>query len=93
MCHTLVHELCREQLKTSKELLDIATQHASLKTSTELLNIATQHASGVEAIGAAFVLGNAKASMSGGRAAPSKATVKGTRKGAKGGKKGQKWHP
>jgi hypothetical protein len=28
ICHTLVHELNREQPKTTKELLDIATQHA-----------------------------------------------------------------
>jgi hypothetical protein len=27
-CKTLVHELSRDQLKTTKELLDIATQHA-----------------------------------------------------------------
>jgi hypothetical protein len=28
-CRTLVHELSREQTKTTKELLDIATQHTS----------------------------------------------------------------
>jgi hypothetical protein len=45
MCRTLVHELGREQPKTTKELIDIATRH----TSSE------------EAVGAAFVLGNTKA--------------------------------
>jgi hypothetical protein len=29
MCHTLVHELGRRQPSTTKELLDIATRHAS----------------------------------------------------------------
>jgi hypothetical protein len=29
MCRSLVHELSREQPKTTKELLDIATRHAS----------------------------------------------------------------
>jgi hypothetical protein len=41
-CFTLVHELGREWPKTTKELLDIATRHASVE----------------EAVGAAFVLGN-----------------------------------
>jgi hypothetical protein len=77
MCHTLVHELGREQPKTTKELLDIATRHAS----------------GEEAVGAAFILGNVKVAASNDRAAPSKATVKGTRKGAKGGEKGHKRQP
>jgi hypothetical protein len=71
-CHTLVYELGREQLKTTKGLLDIATQHAS----------------GDEAIGAAFVLGNMKVAASGGRAAPFKATINSAQKGAKGSKKG-----
>jgi hypothetical protein len=70
----LVHELDREQSKTTKELLDIATRHAF----------------GEEAVGAAFILGNAKAAVSGGWATPSKDTAKGVKKGAKGGKKGQK---
>jgi hypothetical protein len=50
MCQTLVHELDHEQPKTTKEL------H----------NTATQHASGEEAVEAAFVLGNVKACASGG---------------------------
>jgi hypothetical protein len=70
---TLVHELSQEQPKTTKLLLDIVTRH----TSSE------------EAVGAAFVLGNAKAAADGGQAAPTKATIKGARKGAKGGNKGQ----
>jgi hypothetical protein len=40
VCHTLVHVLIRDQPKTTKELLDIATRHASVE----------------EAVGAAFVL-------------------------------------
>jgi hypothetical protein len=42
---TLVHELSRDQPKTTKELLDIATRHAS----------------GKETIGAIFVQGNRNA--------------------------------
>jgi hypothetical protein len=49
-CHTLVHELCHEQSKTTKELLDVASQHAS----------------GEEAVGAAFILGNTGAAANGG---------------------------
>jgi hypothetical protein len=47
-CRTLVHELGHDQPKTTKELLDITTQHAS----------------GEEAVGATFVLGNTKTTMS-----------------------------
>jgi hypothetical protein len=70
--HTLVHELSLEQPKITKELLDIATRHAS----------------GEEAVGAAFVLGDAEAVANGGQVIPTKATVKGIQKGAKGSKKG-----
>jgi hypothetical protein len=49
-------------------------------TTNELLDIATQHASGEVAV-------------SGGWAAPTKATIKSARKGTKGGKKGQKRRP
>jgi hypothetical protein len=63
-CCTLVDELGREQPKTTKELLATATRHASSK----------------EAVGAAFILGNAGAAANGGRATPTKATIKGTRK-------------
>jgi hypothetical protein len=73
-CRTLVHELDREQLKTTKELLDITTRHASSE----------------EVVGATLLLGNAGMATSGGQATPTKATVKSARKGAKGGKKGPK---
>jgi hypothetical protein len=76
-CRTLIHELGREQLKTTMELLDITTRHAS----------------GKEAVGAAFILGNAGTASSSDRAAPNKATIKRARKGAKDGKKGRKCRP
>jgi hypothetical protein len=76
-CHTLVHELGHEKAKTTKELLENATRHASSK----------------EAVGAAFILGNAGAAAKHGWAVPTKATIKGARKGTKGGKKGQKHRP
>jgi hypothetical protein len=44
MCHTLVHELSHDKPNNTKELVDIATWHAS----------------GEEAVGATFILGNAK---------------------------------
>jgi hypothetical protein len=71
-CRTLVHELGHKQPKTIKELLNIATQHASHE----------------EAIGATFTLGNTGTSVDGGRAAPTKAIIKSTKKCAKGSKKG-----
>jgi hypothetical protein len=74
MCCTLVNELGQEHPKTTKELLDITTRHAS----------------GEEAVGTTFILGNAKAAVSGGWAAPSKATIKETRKGTNCIKKGSK---
>jgi hypothetical protein len=49
-CHILVHELGREQPKTTKELVSIATRH----TSSE------------EAVEATFILGNAEAAASSG---------------------------
>jgi hypothetical protein len=76
-CHTLVHELNHDQLKTTKELLDIATRHSS----------------GQQAVEAAFIMGNAKIVASDNHAAPLKATAKSSRKGAKGGIKGQKRRP
>jgi hypothetical protein len=72
-----VHELGCDQPSTIKELLDIATRHAS----------------GKEAVGTAFVLGNMKVAARGSHAPPPKTTAKGTRKGAKGSKKGQKRCP
>jgi hypothetical protein len=49
-CRTLVHEVSREQPKTTKELLGITTQHTS----------------GEEVVGAAFVLANARMTSSSG---------------------------
>jgi hypothetical protein len=63
-CRTLVHELTRDQPNHTKELLDIANQHASSK----------------EAVGAAYVLYDEKAAAIGSQAAPSRATIKGTGK-------------
>jgi hypothetical protein len=71
-CCTLVLELGREYPKTTKEVLDIATRHASNE----------------EAVGAPFILGNVKEDASGCRVAPSKATIKGTRKDTNDDKKG-----
>jgi hypothetical protein len=76
-CHSLVHELDCEQPRTTKELIDIATQHTS----------------GEVAVGATFTLVNAGTTASGGRAAVIKTTVKRTKKSAKGGEKGQKCQP
>jgi hypothetical protein len=59
----------------------------------KLLDIATRHVSGEEAVGAAFVLGNARAAANGGRAVLTEATIKGARKGTKGSKKGLKRRP
>jgi hypothetical protein len=73
-CHTLGHELGREQPRTTKELLDIATSHASSK----------------EVMGADIILGNAKTTASGGWVVPTKATDNIARKRTKGGMKGQK---
>jgi hypothetical protein len=67
MCRTLLHELGREQPKTTKELLDITTRHAF----------------GEEVVEAAFILGNVGAVANGGQATPTKATVKSARKGGK----------
>jgi hypothetical protein len=68
MCRTLVQELTRDQPNTTKELLDIATRHAS----------------GEEAVGAAFVLGNGKMAPCSSPVAPSKATIKGDKGSKKG---------
>jgi hypothetical protein len=69
---TLVHELGREQLKTTKELLDIATRHASDE----------------EVVGAVFVQGGHKVVLSGGRGTSAIATHKGTKRGIKSDKRG-----
>jgi hypothetical protein len=66
-CRTLVHELGCEELKITKELL----------------NIATRHASGEEAVGAIFVQGGNKAVPSGDRGTSATATNKGMKRGIK----------
>jgi hypothetical protein len=73
-CRTFVHELSRDQPKTTKELLDIATRHAS----------------GKEAVVAIFVQGDEKAAPNSGRGASLKAVVRGTKRSAKGDKRGLK---
>ena len=70
-CRTLVHELGRSQPETTKELLDIATRHAS----------------GEEAVGAVFVQGNGKATSGNGRGSPSTPASKRDAKGKKKGQK------
>jgi hypothetical protein len=72
-----VHKLGCDQPKTTKELLDIATQHAS----------------GEEAVGVVFVQGDEKMIPVSSRWEPSKATGKDTKKGAKDSKKGAKAAP
>jgi hypothetical protein len=74
MCHSLVHELDNEQPKTTKELC----------------NIATRHASGEEVVGSTFTLVNTGTTVGGGQAIPTNVTVRSTKMGAKGRKKGQK---
>jgi hypothetical protein len=74
---TLVHELSCDQPKTTKELLDITTKHASSK----------------EAVGAVFIQSNGKAAPGGGRGAPPKITNKGTNKRGKWDKRGLKRWP
>jgi hypothetical protein len=76
-CRTLVNELDRDQPKTTKELLDIATKNASCE----------------EAVGAVFVQGDGKAAPSGNRGAPLKAAGKGAKRSAKGNKRGPKRWP
>jgi hypothetical protein len=73
LCHTLVHELGRDQPNTTKSCL-ISPPDTPLAGG--VLN------------GDTFVLGNGKVIPSGGQAAPSWAISKGMKKGAKGGKKG-----
>jgi hypothetical protein len=73
-CQTLVHELDRDQPKTTNELLDITTRHASSE----------------EVVGVVFVQSSAKAALSGSRGAPTMATDKGARRGARSDKRGSK---
>jgi hypothetical protein len=72
-----VHELGWEQPKTIKELLDIATRHAS----------------GDEAVGAVFIQGGSKAVSRGGWGTLAAAIDKGTRRSIKSNKRGQDGGP
>jgi hypothetical protein len=72
-----VHELGRDQPKTTKELLDITTRHAS----------------GEEAVRAVFIQGDGKAVHGGSWWALPKAVGKGVRRSAKGNKRGPKRCP
>jgi hypothetical protein len=74
---TLVHKLGRDQPKTMKELLDIATRHTSCE----------------EEIGTVFVQGDGKTVLDSCREALAKATGKGGKNGAKGSKERQKRRP
>jgi hypothetical protein len=64
----LVHELDHEQPKTTKDLLNIATQHTSIEG----------------ALGVVFILGSAAVAAEGGRTAPTKGARKGAKGGKKG---------
>jgi hypothetical protein len=72
-----VHELDRDQSKTTKELLDITTRHTFVE----------------EAVGSIFIQGDRKAVPSGSRGASAKATDKGAKRSAKGSRWGPKQHP
>jgi hypothetical protein len=72
--YSLVHELGREQPKTTKELLDITTRHSL----------------GEEAVEATCMMISAGTATSGGWATPTSTAVRSTKKAAKGRKKGQK---
>jgi hypothetical protein len=74
---SLVHELGRNQPKTTKELLDTTTRHAS----------------GDEAVDAVFVQSNGKVPPSGSQGVPQKITGKGTKRSTKGSKRGPKQRP
>jgi hypothetical protein len=69
-----VHELGRDQPKTTKELLDITTRHALVE----------------EVVRAIFVQGNGKAAPNGGRGVSLKAAGMGTKRSTKGNRRGPK---
>jgi hypothetical protein len=72
-----LHELGREQLKTTKELLDITTRHAS----------------GEEAVGSVFKQSSGKAATGSSWGASTVATNKGTKRGIKSNKRGPRRWP
>jgi hypothetical protein len=71
-CRTLLHELGHEQPNTTKELLNIATRHASSE----------------EAVRAVFVQGRGKVVLSGGWGTSVATSDKGTKRGIKSDKRG-----
>jgi hypothetical protein len=67
--------------------------HDKLKTTKELLDITTHHASGEEAIEVVFVQGNGKMVPGGSRGAPPKVIGKGANKVPKGAERGKSGAP
>jgi hypothetical protein len=76
-CRTLVHEIDRDQPKTMKELLNIATRHASSE----------------EAVMAIFIQSCRKAALVDDRGAPPKTTDKSVKRGTKSDKRELKQQP
>jgi hypothetical protein len=76
-CCSLVHELGREQIKTTKALV----------------NIAPRHTSGEEAVGATFTSVEAGMAVIDSQTTSPKIAARGTRKGSEGRKKGQECYP
>jgi hypothetical protein len=74
---TLVQELSREQPKTTKELLDITTRHASIK----------------EAVRAVFVQSSRKVAPGSGQGTSTTTTDNGTKRGIKSDRKGPRRWP
>jgi hypothetical protein len=72
-----VHELGCDQSKTTKELLDIATRHAS----------------GEEVVRAIFIQGDGKGVPASSQGALPKAVVISTKRSSKGSKRGPNQHP
>jgi hypothetical protein len=72
---TLVHKVSRNQPNTMKELLNIATRHASSE----------------EVVRAIFIRDSGKVALGGGRGVPVKMIGKGAKRSAKSDKRGLKW--
>jgi hypothetical protein len=70
-----VHELGRNQPNSTKELL----------------NIATRHASGEEVVRPIFIQDNGKVALGGGCGVPLKTVSKGAKRSTKGDKRASKW--
>jgi hypothetical protein len=67
--------------------------HEQPKTTKELLNIATRHASSEEAVRAIFVQSSGKTTLGGGRQALATTVDKGTKRGVRNDKRGPKRKP